>query len=497
MADIKLSVKNISKKFPGTTALDNVSVDFNGGEIHTLLGKNGAGKSTLVKIISGAQIPDTGEIFLEGKKEKFSSPIEALNNGIVCVYQEMSLIPGLTIAENILLCRTDTKNILGLNIIDWKKTNQKAKEILKTIGVDLDVTQKVSRLNIAEQQIVEIAKAMSQNPSVLILDEPTSALAHHEVKELFKLLRALAEKNVAIIYISHRIQEVLEISDKITILRDAKFIGTIDKKDASPQIISEMMFGEVSVKPKEKISKKSDKILLNVKNLNKKDKLHNINFTLHEGEVLGIAGLMGSGRTELLRILFGVDSYDSGEIFIGDKKIVPKSPKMMKSIGVGLTPEDRKYQGLVQIMSIRDNLSLTCFDRISSGGILSRQKQTALVNASVKNLHIKISNIENQVYSLSGGNQQKVVIGKWISTEPKILMFDEPTRGIDIHAKMEIFQIIRELGNNSIGVIFVSTELEEVLDVADRILVLKNGNIVCEISHPSEISVNKLLEICI
>ena len=497
MENIKLAVKNISKKYPGTIALDNVSLNFCEGEVHALIGKNGAGKSTLVKVISGAVSSDAGEIFLDGQKVILANPEDALHKGVVSVYQELSLIPGLTIAENILLGRTPKKKVAGIPTIDWNATFSKARAILHEMGLDLDVKLKANQINIAQQQIVEIAKAMSYNPSVLILDEPTSALAFQEVDELFRLIKGLVKKGVAIIYISHRIQEVLQISDCISVLRDAKLIGTIKTSEATPQIISEMMFGEVVQKKREEKRESTKNVVLSVKNLNKKNTLYDINFSLYEGEILGIAGLMGSGRTELLRILFGVDSYDSGKIFLKDKEIIPTSPIRMKRNGVGLTPEDRKYQGLVQIMSIKDNLSLTCLDRISTKGVINKRQQINLANEAAKNLHIKISGLENPVYSLSGGNQQKVVIGKWLNTQPKILLFDEPTRGIDIHAKQEIFQIIRELSKNKISIIFVSTELEEVIEVADRILVMKSGRIVDEIINSEEVTMNRLLELCI
>ena len=497
MDNPRLKTQNISKYYPGTLALDDVSLDFHAGEIHALLGKNGAGKSTLVKIISGAISSDAGEIFLDGRQIHLSSPRDALAQGIVCVYQELSLVPGLTIAENILLGRIPRRRVLGIPLIDWKATYTMSRSHLQELGLEIDITTRTNRITIAEQQIVEIARAMSYKPSVLILDEPTSALAYHEVEELFRLIRKLASQGVAIIYISHRLQEVLQISDRISVLRDAHLVGTIPATEASPAIISQMMFGEDVTITRAISANSTPKIVLSVEHLTKKTTLHDVSFQLHEGEVLGIAGLMGSGRSEVLRILFGVDSFDEGRIELEGKHIVPRSPRTMKRRGIAMTPEDRKQQGLVQLMSIKDNLSLACFDQIAKWGILNKRRQHNLVDEARKNLHIQISDSENPVFSLSGGNQQKVVIGKWLSTNPRILLMDEPTRGIDIHAKQEIFKIIHDLSAHSVSIIFVSTELEEVLQIAHRILVIKQGRITENIPEPDKITLNQLMEMCI
>lgn len=497
MDNSRLKVQNISKSYPGTLALDDVSLDFRTGEIHALLGKNGAGKSTLVKIISGAIHCDRGEIFLDGKQIHLSNPRDALSQGIVCVYQELSLVPGLTIAENILLGRIPRRNRLGIPLINWNATYALSRSHIRELGLDLDVTTKVNQITIAEQQIVEIARAMSYKPSVLILDEPTSALAYHEVEELFRLIRKLASQGVAIIYISHRLQEVLQISDRISVLRDAHLVGTISTSEASPAIISNMMFGEDVTITREISNNITPKVVLSVEHLSRKDTLHDVSLQLHEGEVLGLAGLIGSGRSEVLRILFGVDSYDEACIELEGKRISPQSPRAMKGLGIAMTPEDRKHQGLVQLMSIKDNLSLAYLGGISHCGILNKRRQRNLVDKVRENLHIQFRDAENPVFSLSGGNQQKVVIGKWLSTNPRVLFMDEPTRGVDIHAKQEIFKIIHELSTRGVSIIFVSTELEEVLQVAHRILVMKKGRITENITEPEKINLNQLMEMCI
>ncbi len=490
-----LQLSRIRKEYPGTVALEDLSITFQPGEVHALIGKNGAGKSTAVKILSGAVKPISGRIYLDGKELHFSSPSEAISRGIATVYQEMSLIPDLTIAENILFGRLPKKKTMGFTIIDWDAVYSKADNILKGMKIDLDVRMKVSQLDVAKQQIIEIAKAMSFEPRVLMLDEPTSALAHHEVQELFRLIKELRSKGVIIIYISHRLQELPGIADVITVLRDGKLTGTLKIKDALPEKLSELMFGE-EVSRSEPLSYiQSDEVVLEVADLCAKNRLENVSFKVYKGEVLGIAGMLGSGRSELLRAVFGADKIESGKITITGKIINNPTPEKVKKFGFGMTPENRKEEGLVQILSVKDNLTLACLDRISEKGIIDRNTNKDLINKNITDLHIAVSDPGQPVNTLSGGNQQKVVIGNWLNTEPKIMFFDEPTRGIDVQAKQQIFSIIKDLSRQGISSVFVSTELEELLEVCNRVIVLQKGRVVNEINTEG-LKLETLFESC-
>ncbi|MFC1493058.1 sugar ABC transporter ATP-binding protein [candidate division KSB1 bacterium] len=495
MTSGSLELLNIRKEYPGTVALDDVSLTFLPGEVHALIGKNGAGKSTAVKILSGAVLPTSGKILLDNKEISLNSPSDAISKGIATVYQEMSLIPALTIAENILFGRLPKRKKLGVPVIDWDSVYSEAENILKSMKIDLDVRMKVAQLDVAKQQIIEIAKAMSYKPGVLMLDEPTSALAHHEVQELFRLIKELRSKNVIIIYISHRLQELQEIADNISVLRDGKLTGSLRIGDTAPDKISELMFGEEVTRSAPLSFEGSDDVVLEVKNLSVKNKLSDISFKVYKGEVLGIAGMLGSGRSELLRAVFGADNIDTGEIIIAGTGISNPSPEKVKKLGLGMTPENRKEEGLIQILSVSDNLCLACLDRISNNGIISRRDSGMLISKNIDELRIDVSDRKQAVNTLSGGNQQKVVIGNWLNTEPKIMFFDEPTRGIDVQAKQQIFSIIKDLSRKGISSVFVSTELEELLEVCSRVLVLQKGSIVNEMST-EELKLETLFESC-
>jgi ribose transport system ATP-binding protein len=490
-----LKAVELRKEYPGTLALNNVSVEFEAGQIHALIGKNGAGKSTLVKMLAGAVEPTSGKIFVKGKEVKLQSPKDAFDKGIATVHQELSLVPEMTVAENILIGRLSKKNYAGDVFIDWDRTFERAKQILDGMQVKLDVRKKVSELGVARQQIVEIAKAMSYNPAVLMLDEPTSALAHHETENLFRLIKQLRHKAVAIIYITHRLQELGRIADKVTVLRDGNYIGTISMAEASNEKIVNMMFGQVIQKQRPEDLAASDEKILEVKNLSQKHKFENVNFALYKGEVLGIAGMLGSGRTELLRAIFGAEEFDTGQIIINGASFSRVTPQVMKSMGVAFTPEDRKKEGLIQILSTRANMCLASMDRIASNGFTGKARETKAVGRQVEKLQIKVADIEDDVSSLSGGNQQKVVVGNWLGTEPKVILFDEPTRGIDVQAKQQIFEVIWQLSGEGIGSIIVSSELEELLEVCHRILIMKTGKIVGQV-NPAQLSADELFVMC-
>lgn len=487
-----LTVEKVNKQYPGVKALDNVDFSLEKGEVRALLGKNGAGKSTLVKILSGAIKPDSGAIHVDGQEVSFNTPHDAFQQGISTVYQEMSLVPGLTVAENILLGRWPRRTHFGMSFIERKEIRRIAQEALDQLEVKINLNELVSRLNVAQQQLVEIAKAISFNPRVLILDEPTSALPAEEVDILHKVVRRLAEQGRGIIYVTHRLQEIPRVADSVTVLRDGKRIGTIPVAEATPERIANMMIGVDWQRTQWRRDAEMGAVKLSVRSLNRKGLLHDISFEVRAGEVLGIAGLLGSGRTELLRAIFGLDPIDSGEIYVNGDLIAKPSPQIMKSHGLGLTPEDRKRQGLVLVFSVRDNLTLASLHRVSQNGVLQPLQERKLAQKMVESIEIKTSNLSVKTRTLSGGNQQKVVIGNWLNTLPEVLIMDEPTRGIDIHAKEQIFALVRDLALQGLAVLFVSSELEEVLDVADRILVMNQGRITNEVNH-DQVDIEKLM----
>jgi len=492
----QLQTVKIRKEYPGTLALDDVSVSFEGGKIHALLGKNGAGKSTLVKILAGTVQPTGGSILLNGRAIELHSAGDAFAQGIATVYQELSLVPGLTVGENILLGRLPKKRLLGSWVIDWPAVFKQAQAVLDEMQVPLDVRARVEDLGMAQQQVVEIAKAMSFRPSVLMLDEPTSALAQHETENLFRLLRALAEMGVVIVYITHRLQELRRIADTVTVLRDGHLIGAIPMADATPREIVHMMFGEVVRKERPEGLKVFPEKVLEAKRLGSRGRFRDVSFAVHSGEIVGLAGMLGSGRTELLRAIFGADPFDEGELVVGSSSVNAASPDRMRNLGVAFTPEDRKAHGLVQGLSVRENLCMASLDRLSGrGGIVMRGRERGVVASLVERLAIKIADSERPVSDLSGGNQQKVVVGKWLNTKPRLMLFDEPTRGIDVQAKQHIFQIMWDLSREGVACLFVSSELEELLEVCHRILIMKHGTLVGEV-RPEEIGVDELIVMC-
>lgn len=491
MSDLQIRTEHITKDYPGTRALDDITVSFDSGKVHALVGKNGSGKSTLVKILAGAAKPTSGEFFLNDEKLQFGATAEAYAKGIVTVYQEMSLVPGLSVTENIFLGRLPKKN----NVIDWRKAHQMAGELLQQMMVDINPREQVSRLSMWQMQVIEITKALSFQPKVIMLDEPTSALAQHEVQSLFEAIRALRDQGVIVIYITHKLQELPQIADTVTVLRDGQSVGTVQMSDVEQKDIISMMFGEVKIQDRPKDIQVRDEVIMEVNGLSREGWYQDVNFTLKRGEVLGIAGMLGSGRTELLRGIFGADPVDSGEVLIEGEAYRNTNPIKMVEAGVGLTPENRKTEGLILIASIQDNLCYASMNITADGWIENKRKRKAFAEKQVKELEIQLSSIDALCSSLSGGNQQKVVIGNWLNTSPKIMLYDEPSRGIDVNAKQQIFEIMWEEARKGISSIFVSTELEELLEVCHRILIMRHGKIVDEVS-PDTLSTNKLYEIC-
>jgi ABC-type sugar transport system ATPase subunit len=491
MSALEIRTDHITKDYPGTRALDDVSIRFDGGRVHALVGKNGSGKSTLVKIFAGATKPTLGDFYLNDEKLHFNSTADAYDKGIVTVYQEMSLVPGLSVGENIFLGRLPKKN----GAINWNKTYLMAGELLKKMKVNIDPREKLTRLSMWQWQVVEITKALSFNPKVILLDEPTSALAQNEIQNLFEAVRALKEQGVIVIYITHKLQELPQIADTVSVLRDGKLIGSVEMKETDLKDIVGMMFGDVKIQSRPKDIQVRDEVVMEVRGLSRKGWFQDVNFKLYKGEVLGIAGMLGSGRTELLRGIFGADPVDSGEVVIAGKSYTNANPIKMVKAGVGLTPENRKTQGLILVHSIRDNLCYASMNITANGWIENKKKRNEFAERQVRELQIAMSNINALCSSLSGGNQQKVVVGNWLNTSPKIMLYDEPSRGVDVNAKQQIFQIMWDQARNDVSTIFVSTELEELLEVCHRILIMHLGRIITEV-QPDDISISGLYEIC-
>jgi ribose transport system ATP-binding protein len=422
----------------------------------------------------------------------FRSAEDAFREGIATVYQELSLVPGLSVAENILLGRLPRRR--G-GWIDWPAARRQAGEVLGRLQLDLDVRRAVGELGVATQQRVEIAKAMSFDPAVLMLDEPTSALARHETDTLFRLLRGLAAQGVAIVYISHRLQELPQITDRLLVLRDGRLAGELETASARPDDVVRLMFGQVVQRQRPADLRHGDRVVLSVRGLSSGSRFRGVDLDLREGEILGLAGMLGSGRTELLRALFGADPCDGGGIALDGRPAGAASPALRKAAGMAFTPEERKTQALVQPLSCRANLCMAAQDRIARRGIVTRRRESAVVRHYVERLGIRLSDPEIPVSSLSGGNQQKVVVGKWLHTRPRVILFDEPTRGIDVEAKQQIFQILWDLSRQGIASLLVSSELEELLEVCHRILIMKKGRLVGEV-RPEEVTADELYVRC-
>ncbi|MCD1654144.1 sugar ABC transporter ATP-binding protein [Treponema zuelzerae] len=473
MSEALLRATHISKSFSMVQALSDVNFDLQKGEVHALLGENGAGKSTLMKIFSGVYIKDEGELFIKGQQTELHTPAQAQALGIGIIHQELNLCRHLTVAENIFLGREQT----ALGVTKTKEQNRRAQELLDRLNVDLDPRALVRELPVSKQQMVEICKTLSMNADIIIMDEPTSALTDKEIDDLFRIIHELKKQGKGIVYISHRLEELSRITDRITILRDGKFISTHQFGDVTlPEIIAKMVGRNLKEKfPR--IESIPGKTVLEVKNLNAGKSVRNVSFEVRQGEILGLAGLMGAGRTETIRALFGADKKDSGTIELEGRVTDIRQPSDAIRAGIFAVPEDRKHDGLCVKLSVLDNLTIPNLDMVSVGGVLNRKKAAALANRMVQNLKIKTPHLNQYVRNLSGGNQQKIVVGKWLLRDAKIVMFDEPTRGIDVAAKVEIYNIMNELKKQGVGVLFVSSELPEILGMSDRVLVFCNGKI--------------------
>jgi D-xylose transport system ATP-binding protein len=483
MGDIALEMLHITKDFPGVRALNDVSLEICRGEIHALVGENGAGKSTLIKILSGAYPFRTygGKVFVNGKLEKFSSARDAVDAGIAVIYQELELVKDLNVAENIFLGRLHSR----MGVIDWRRIYHEASKLLDFIGVNIELTSKIKDIGIGKQQLVEIAKALSLNADILILDEPTAALTESEVKLLMKILRHLRSKGVTCILISHKLNEVLEIADRITVLRDGEKVGTDVIVNFNEDRLIKMMAGRTLTQMYPTRDSKIGKVVLEVNNFSKKlagsktsEILNNISFSVHAGEILGVSGLMGAGRTELLMSLFGFLKGDTkGTIKINDQFVRLNTPRDAIKSGIGIVTEDRKQLGLILKESVARNAMLASDDKVSISGILSEDREAYHTKRLVEELGIKTPSVKTKVNTLSGGNQQKVLLARCLMTNPKVIFFDEPTRGIDVGAKHEIYVLMNKLSAMGTAIIMVSSELPEIMGMSDRILVMHEGKV--------------------
>jgi len=481
MSEYLLEMNGIIKRYPGVLAVDGAQLTLKSGEVHCLVGENGAGKSTLMKILAGAIRPDEGEIRLSGEVVRIESPQHAQRLGISMIYQEFNLTPYQSVAENIFLGREPCYG--RTPIIDWAKLHGDAKALLDRIRVTLDVHKPVYQCSVAEQQMIEIAKALAFNARVIVMDEPSATLTDHELEALFDLIRNLKEQGIGLIYISHRLDEIFSLGDRVTVMRDGAYIGTDSIADVTRESIIKMMVGrELKDEfPKETFERGRER--LRVEGLSRDGVFEDVAFAVHTGEIVGLTGLVGAGRTEVARAIFGADPIDVGQIYLDGEPVRIRSPREAIRNGVGLLTEDRKNQGLVLGMSVRENTTLANLKALVRGGWLKQREERDATTKYVDELQIKTPTIDQTVQNLSGGNQQKVVLAKWLFTHSNVLIFDEPTRGIDVGAKVEIYRLMNDLVRRGVAVLIISSELPEVIGMCDRILVMHAGHIAGELSR--------------
>jgi ABC-type sugar transport system ATPase subunit len=476
--EVFLEIRNVSKTFPGVKALDNMQLDVIPGEVHALIGENGAGKSTLIKILSGIYKPDDGaEIYIEGEKIEINDSLVSVRKGIAVIYQDFSLFPNLTVTENIAISQEIEKSSKKLN---WAEMRKVAKKALDRIGVDIDLDIQVGKLSVAKQQLVAIARSLVYDAKMIIMDEPTSALSKGEVEGLFKIVRGLQQNGIAIIFVSHKLEELFQIAQRFTVMRDGRYIGTYDKDELDQDKLIALMVGrKIELKKYEKT--KIDKVVLEVKSLSKKGNFKDISFTLNGGEILGFTGLVGAGRTEVMQSLFGITTPDEGQILIEGKEVKIVSTEDAVKHGIAFVPEGRLTEGLIMRQSLANNISVTVLEWIvNKFNVIDIKKKKDVDEGWIDKLRIRPGIPEMDVQKLSGGNQQRVVIAKWLATNPKILIIDEPTNGIDVGAKEEIHRLLKDLASKGMAIIMISSELPEILALSDRIMVMRRGRIVAE-----------------
>ncbi len=480
---------NITKTFPGVTALDDVSIDLYKGEVLGILGENGAGKSTLIKILAGNYIKDSGEIYIDGQLCEIKGPAEAMVSGIRVIYQELNTLNNLTVTENIFV---GEQLVSGpFRKVDWKAMTRKAQELIDTLNVKLNPNAIIGDLTVSEKQIVEIAKAISKEAKILVMDEPTAALSEEETQSLFNIIRTLKSKGVSIIYISHRLKEIFEITDRVTVLRDGKKVGSLNTKETDENKLVEMMVGRDIKDMYPKRTVEMGDVSMEVKDLTA-DGFNNISFKVKKGEILGIFGLLGSGRSSLVKALFGANKIKSGEIRVNGKKLNIKSPRIARDEKIGLVPLDRKTEGLALMMGVKENITLANIQDLGKSFLISREYERRKAERWVKEIGIRTPSVDQEVNSLSGGNQQKVVLAKWLESGSRIIILNEPTRGIDVGAKIEIYKLMQDLCESGSSIIMISSELPEIMSIADRIIVMSKGRFTEEYLR-KEASEEKLL----
>jgi ABC-type sugar transport system ATPase subunit len=478
---VVLSLEHISKAFPGVKALDDVRFDVRAGEVHALLGENGAGKSTLIKIVSGLYQPDAGTMRLDGQEVRFASPHAAQAAGIATIFQELLLFPALSVAENIFMGHAPRTR---LGALDWAAMRAKAQDLLASLDIhDLDVTRLVGALSVGNRQRVEIAKALSQNARILIMDEPTAALTEADVERLFGIVRLLRARGVGVVYISHRLEEVFVLADRVTVLRDGAYVGTKEVATTSTDELITMMVGRTIGNLFPKLDVEVGRPVLEVRDLCGEPLFRDVSLELRAGEIVGLAGLVGAGRSELAQAIFGIRPATSGTILIDGRAVAIDNPTQAKRHGIAYVPEDRATQGLIRPMRLRENVSLAVLRQMLRGPFIDRAAETALAAHSMRQLNIRASGPEQVVEKLSGGNQQKVVLSKWLATRPRVLIMDEPTRGIDVGAKAEIHRLMSGLAQEGLAVLMISSELPEIMGMSDRILVMRGGAVVAEFAR--------------
>ncbi len=488
MSEYILETKNIIKQFGGIKALDGISMKVKTGEVHAIVGENGAGKSTLIKILTGAHEPTSGTVIFDGKEYTSFSPEESAELGIAAIYQELNLIPYLSIAENMFFGR----EICNGPFCDYKKMQEETKKYFNEIGLDVDPKMQVKMLGIAQQQMVEIVKVVSKKAKLIIMDEPTAPLTDNETKELYEIIRELKSRGVTIIYISHRLEEIFEVCDRVTVFRDGKYVTTNEVSGMTRDKLITAMVGRELGEDFPKRKTPIGDVCLEVKNLNNK-KLHDVSLKLHKNEILGIGGLMGAGRTEFARAVFGADPIDSGTIIAKGKEVVIKNPETAFKNKIAMLPEDRKGQGVFLKLPIKNNITISILDKISKMGFVNKKKEDEMCENMQGSLSIKLANMLQPVKALSGGNQQKVVFSKLLATESDILIVDEPTRGIDVGAKQEIYKLMRELTEKGKSIIMISSEMPELIGMSDRIVVMREGHVSKELL-PDEFSQETILK---
>ncbi|MDD3930070.1 MAG: sugar ABC transporter ATP-binding protein [Sphaerochaeta sp.] len=471
---ILLEMNHIRKEFPGVLALKDVSLQLRSGEVHALLGENGAGKSTLIKILGGIYSKDAGDIIIDGKTVVINSVLDAQKQGISVIHQELVLVPHMTVAENIYLGREPMK---GTRFVDFKKMEEDAQKLIDSFELDIRSGMEISDLTIAQQQIVEIIKALSFNAKILVMDEPTSSLSEKDVDFLFDNIRKLKKAQVGIIYISHRMSELKQIADKITVIRDGEYIGTRDTQEATTDELIAMMVGRKLTNYYTRTFGNPSKKVLEVKNLSAGKLLKEVSFHLNSGEILGFAGLVGAGRSEVMRCIFGIDPFEKGQILLDGEEVTISNPEEAMKKGIALVPESRKREALFLAQSVKYNITIKALGEFIRGIHVNNAREHEIAKKYVDVMAIKTPSFQQTVGNLSGGNQQKVVIGRWLATNPKILILDEPTRGVDVGAKAEIYSIMNDLVKEGVAIIMISSELPEVINMSDRVVVMSNGRI--------------------